>query len=574
MRLLHAAPVVLLAMAVLLSACAPASPGRAGGPQWIGAGAQAQESVRPKGSITIAWPLEPENLSPKFLTGGGVSDFAWLFNSFLTYYDDTGTSHPMITRQVPSRDNGDWVINPDGTMVTIYRLRPNARWHDGTPLTAYDFAFAFPIYTDPELPVALRAPENLMSKVEARDDHTLVITWREPFVRANALSYQEMSPLPRHLLEEKHRARQVNFVSGEEWTSAYIGTGPFRVERWTPGSGLIARAYPDWFLGAPKLETIDIRFVQDANVMLANLLAGEVDLINSPGVRANEAAVAREQWVARGEGYLKTWSTRLSLLEFQYRAVPGWQQVVTDVRVRQALTHAMDRQSMADTVARGLVPAAEMFVSPSDPLYAEADRAITKYPYDPNRAVGLLAEAGWRKGQRADLLSNAAGHTLDIDNWSSPGQQQTLTIVVDNWKSVGVNSSMYVVPAHRARDHAFVTSFPGANVTTRAVDPRYFTFTSRDLPTAENRFVGLNRGGFSDEEIERLYTLWTASFEEHQRRQANVGIQKRMSELAGYAPLHYLVEVILAKHRLKGPVGNYWGQSGITWNVFAWEVLE
>lgn len=85
---------------------------------------------------------------------------------------------------------------------------------------------------------------------------------------------------------------------------------------------------------------------------------------------------------------------------------------------------------------------------------------------------------------------------------------------------------------------------------------------------------GLNRGGFYNEEVERLYTVWTTSFEEHQRRQANIAIQRRMSELAAYAPLHYLVEVILAKHRLKGPVGNYWGQSGITWNVFEWEVLD
>ena len=118
------------------------------------------------------------------------------------------------------------------------------------------------------------------------------------------------------------------------------------------------------------------------------------------------------------------------------------------------------------------------------------------------------------------------------------------------------------------------TSFPGANVTTRALAPRYFTFTSRDMPTPENRFVGLNRGGFYDEEVERLYGIWTTSFEEQERREATVALQKRMSDLAAYAPLHYLVEVILAKHRLKGPIGNYGAQSGITWNVFEWEVTD
>ena len=65
---------------------------------------------------------------------------------------------------------GDWVVNPDGTMVTTYHLRDNARWHDGAPITAHDFAFAYEVYTDDSMPVGVRQPETLMSRVEAKDD--------------------------------------------------------------------------------------------------------------------------------------------------------------------------------------------------------------------------------------------------------------------------------------------------------------------------------------------------------------------------------------------------------------------
>jgi peptide/nickel transport system substrate-binding protein len=109
-------------------------------------------------------------------------------------------------------------------------------------------------------------------------------------------------PLPRHTLESRYRANKATFASGEEWNSAYVSTGPFKVERWTPGSSLVAAAHMDFPLGPPKLDRIEIRFITDSNSQLANLLSGEIDMINTPGARAREASIARDQWAATGEG--------------------------------------------------------------------------------------------------------------------------------------------------------------------------------------------------------------------------------------------------------------------------------
>jgi peptide/nickel transport system substrate-binding protein len=279
------------------------------------------------------------------MTGGsGVFDTFWTFNSFLTYYDIQGVPHPMLARDLPSQQNGGWEINPDGTMVTTYHLRDTARWHDGFPIVADDFVLAHEVYLDPLVPIASRQPDALMERVEATDSSTLVITWKQPFLRANVLGYRELSPIPRHLLEEKYRQNRAGFAVGDEWTSAYVGSGPYRVEQWIQGSQLIARAHGQWALGPPKIATLDIRFIPSASTQLANLLAGELDLIDSPSVGATEAATARDQWVARGEGYLRSWEARLNYVEFQYREVPGWQRAVTDPRVRRALSLAIDRE--------------------------------------------------------------------------------------------------------------------------------------------------------------------------------------------------------------------------------------
>lgn len=572
MQPLHIGRAVIIAAAALmvLAGCTPGQPGpTAGGDQLASA-----EAGKPRGTLRIAWGREPENLSPKFLGGSGNGEYQWTFTSTLTFRDLSGIPSPLLARVIPTQENGDWVIHPDGTMVTTYHLRPNALWHDGTPVTAGDFVFAHIVYLDRNLPITNPNPEPLMDRVEAPDDLTVVIYWKEPYSTANVLGIEQLVPLPGHILAEKYRANRTNFAFGEEWTTAYVGTGPYKVEKWTPGVGMTARAHTGWALGAPKIEVLDIRFIIDQNAQLVTMLAGEVDLINSPGIRAEEAAVAREQWGPNGPGYVKTWATRTSYVEFQFREVPRWQRAVTDVRVRQALLHAVDRDGMAETVNFGFEPAAHAFISRSDALFAEVDRAITKYPFDRGRATSLLAEAGWRRPPDGSLLTNAAGQSLDIELAATASQERHATIASDHWRTVGVNAQPAIIPAARARDGELRSSFTSAALNGRTIGPNNFVWTSGELPGPDNRWSGSNRGSFVDAEIDRLQRVRLTSINPREGGEATIALLRRTSELAGVAPLIYSVEAIIARNRLRGPVGNYVSQEGITWNIHEWEVAD
>ncbi|HEY3116897.1 MAG TPA: ABC transporter substrate-binding protein, partial [Chloroflexota bacterium] len=336
--------------------------------------------------------------------------------------------------------------------------------------------------------------------------------------------------------------------------------------------GIIARANLDWFLGPPKLDTLDIRFVPDHAALLSNLLSGAVDLVSSPGVRAPEAVVARDQWVSKGEGYLKTWATRLDFMEFQYRQVPGRTSALSDTRVRQALMQAIDRQSIVDTVDEGIGSTADAFVLPSDVLFPEIDGSIRKYPFDPQRAAALLAEAGFQRSGPSSLFAGPDGKTLDVEVMGSTGQAQEATIIANNWKVVGINSALNVLPAARERDREYRANFTGTQLNGRSISTENFHFVSAQLPRPETGYVELNRGSFSDLEIDRLQKIALTSLDARERTAATIAIPVRMSELAGYAPLHYQVEVFLAKNNVKGPIGNYGPQEGNSWNIFEWEV--
>jgi len=552
-----------LAALVLWPACAPAPP-----PATVDGGSSASTSTaaEPRGTLKMAWTREAETLSPKFLAGGGAGEYTWMFSSALVMRDFGNTPFPMLARELPTQENRGWVVNPDGSMVTTYQLREDARWHDGMPITAADYAFAYRVYTDPAMPVGVRHPESLMSSVEARDDHTLVISWREPFLGANALGYRQLHPLPSHLLAEKYRTNQEQFASGDEWTYRFVGSGPFKIEAWEPGAHIIARAHRE-FVTTPRIDRIEIRFISDPNTILANLLADEVDMVVLP---AAQAVVANDQWVSQGKGYLSTWSKGLQYLNFQFRDVPNRQRAMSDLRVRQALSHAIDRPALADVSTFGLGRAADAYVAPAEPFFEEVDRAVTKYPYDLSRAAALLAEAGWRRSGTTGPVANAAGESFDI---TVQGDQRAL-IIADSWKTAGLNATPFEVPNARARDNEFVNSFPGVQFQGNTISQEEISVVSSKLPTAELNWMGSNRGSFVDPEVDRLHNIILTSLNEGDRRQAIVAVHKRISELVPYQPLYYSAETALAKNNVKGPFGEAVGfQSGVTWNVWAWETI-
>jgi ABC-type transport system substrate-binding protein len=224
-------------------------------------------------------------------------------------------------------------------------------------------------------------------------------------------------------------------------------------------------------------------------------------------------------------------------------------------------------------VTEGLGVVADAYVIRSDPVYPEIDRAITKYPYDPGRASELLREAGWRR-DGSGLVTNDAGRTLDLAIMSTTVLGRSTTIIADYWKAVGANPTLQILSQAGERDREARVTFAATQLAQRGIAIDNFHFISSQVPTREAGYAESNRGSFRDPEVDRLHNLSVTTLNERARADAEIALHKRMSELAAYIPLHYSAEVLLARNKLKGPLGYYGPQLGVTWNVWEWEIAE
>jgi peptide/nickel transport system substrate-binding protein len=226
---------VLIATALtMLASCAPG--------QSPSSSPSGSEPAEPRTQV-LAHRYEVSTLAPKIAQNNGPTSTTRLFNATLSLIDDQGLPRPYLADALPRLHTDTWRVFPDGRMETIYALRDGLTWQDGTPLTADDFAFAYRVYSDPGLGVFSGTPQNVIAAVLASDPRTVVVQWRSPNPGAGNLTFEELDPLPAHLLETAFDDYTHGRVTGDDflgdpfWHYAYVGAGPYRLERWDPGSG-------------------------------------------------------------------------------------------------------------------------------------------------------------------------------------------------------------------------------------------------------------------------------------------------------------------------------------------------
>ncbi len=387
----------------------------------------------------------------------------------------------------------------EGEDSWVFELRPGVTWHDGTAFTADDVAFT--IQRAPNVP---NSPASYA--IYIRDIAETVV---EGPLR---IRFRTRGPAPglpallAQLLIVQRRAaegaRSTDFDSGK----AMVGTGPYRFLRSIPGDRITYAANPNHWAGPPAWTGVTVRPITNAGSRVAALLAGDLDLIDAVPP-ADRARLAREPQVRLAE----IESNQVIFLNIDHerdrtpfitdnagRPLDG--NPLRDLRVRRALSLAINRQALADRVMDGsAVPASQM--APAG-FYGFND-ALRPDPFDPAQARRLLAEAGFPQGFRL---------TLHGPNNRYINDEKVLQAVAQMYTRVGVTTTVEAMPLNvfftRAQRREFSLFLTGWGATTG--DPSVpLSIVIHTFDDAK-RLGNANRGRYSnpavDAAIERSMT--------------------------------------------------------------------
>jgi peptide/nickel transport system substrate-binding protein len=397
------------------------------------------------------------------------------------------------------------------------------------------------------------------------------------------LSFGDLDPLPAHLLEadfadyEQGRSSAERFLGDGFWTSEYVGAGPYRLDGWERGVQLTASGFAGHALGRPKLDRLAIRVTTDENTTLAGILAGgQYDYTTSATLRFEHLLVLKREWEAAGKGTVVAVPGPAIFLNLQQRPEYVGDPALLDLRVRRALAHTLDRQTLNAGVFDGFGAPTETIVPSSVPFYPELDRALTRYPFDPNRARQLMDEAGYTLDGDG-LFANQQGKRVRVDfaTQKSPEIERMLALQSDTWRRAGFDVYPQAVAPELFARLELRHTLPGLGY---SQGPSEASFTAAEIGSEANRWAGLNRTGWTHPEYERLWAAANGTLDSRQRGNDVAQMMALVSEyLPGY-PLYFALTIRARDGALQGPTdesesagfGTASKETTPYWNVQDW----
>ncbi len=523
----------------------------------------------------VAIRVEPTTLATRPLQTAGVGrDLPIrMFNGQMAMLDAQGASRPYLIEAIPQLNTDSWRLLPDGRMETTYKLRPNVLWQDGTPLASEDFVFGWRVYATPALGHSGLPPFNAMEEVVAPDSRTVLVRWKQAYPDVSFVaSFAEFPPLPRHILSEAHRPEQLEaFTNHPYWNRDYVGLGPYRLSQWEPGAFVEGTAVDSHAWGRAKIDRVRLNFANDPNAVLARIIAGDIHLSDGSSLGLAQAAVLRKDWVASGSGNVLLQPSQWLAAHFQHRPELADPKVILNPTFRKALAHAVDKTGFNETLYDGMGIPTDSLVAPTSIWGLAADRGAAKYPFDLRRTDQLVQELGYRKGGDGVYASATDGRlTFEVKTHAGKDNEAEVAVVAGAWRQAGFDTQEFVLPATQGQDPEKRATFAGAYTNGQnCCESAIVGFTSSSIPTAETRWSGPNRTGWSNAQYDRLADVFSKTLDATERESQVTELVRLHTENIESVSLFIRPSAWVHASSLRGlvlapPEGN------MSWNLHEW----
>jgi peptide/nickel transport system substrate-binding protein len=504
------------------------------------AGCAREPEIKYPNTITIGFLADAKRLLPLLASDSASGEISGHIFNGLTKYDK---NIKIIGDLAES-----WDISPDGLKITFH-LRKGVKWHDGVEFTSDDIIFTYKTVTNPNIPTPYSSIYGPVEKVEAIDKYTVKVTYKEPY--APALESWGMGIIPKHYLEGKD-------LTSPEINRNPIGTGPYKLKEWVTGQKIVLEAFDDYFEKRPNIDKFMARIIPDTATMFLELKFGGIDFMG--------LTPPQYKLQAQTEFFIKYFQKfRYPSFGYTYLGYNLLNPLFSDKRVRQAIAHAINKREIIAGVLMGY---GTPCTGPFPPESWAFNPDVKDYEYNPDKAIKLLSDAGWRKNAEELLEKDGKKFSFTVlVNQGNEARLKTAQIIKEQLKKIGIEMNIKVLE-WQAMLHEFIDKKRFEAVImgwALSRDPDiYDIWHSSKTKEGEFNFIS-----YKNEEVDRLLIQGRQTFDMEKRKKIYHRIHEILAEEQPYTFLYVPDALPVLHKRFKGvekaPIGIWY--DFIRWHV-------
>jgi peptide/nickel transport system substrate-binding protein len=374
----------------------------------------------PGGTMIDAMTGEPSGLIAMIAGESAASAIAGnLFNSLLKYDKNLDLTGELAQ---------SWEVSSNQRTITFH-LKPNLKWSDQRPLTSADVLFTWQKVTNDNTRTPYGSDFKLVSKAETPDAQTFRVTYAVPYAPALD-TWAGLHILPKHLLQDQD-------INNTAFARHPVGSHYYKLSDWKNGQYLKLSRNPYASQGQANIEHLLSRIIPDKAAQFLELSADNIDSMALNPIQYARIFPSRAD-LSKNIGLYKELGNSYSYMGFNLKRKP-----FDDVRVRQAINYAIDKQEIIDGVLLGL---GEPVASPYKPGTRWSNPSLKPYPYDPIKARALLREAGFADTNGDGILEkDGKPFSFEILTNQNKEREMTAVLIQRRLKEVGIEVNIRVL---------------------------------------------------------------------------------------------------------------------------------
>lgn len=500
------------------------------------------------GRLNLALLGNPTNLVPFLAAEQNALTITGLIYQSLLTYDRSLNLVPQLAER--------YTISPDHRTIT-FTLKPKLVFSDGTPLTSADVSASFHAITDARTRTPYAGDYHMVQRFETPDSRTIKVTYATPFAPALS-SWASLPVLPAKIVLETLTSDPSNTegFNATRLKTQPLGSGPYVLTRWVRGQSLLLTRNPR-STEAPNITELFYRILPDQNSQWLEFKAGNLDMLDLTPLAATR--LISDTWFTQNYKTYSTLSNSYTYLGFNLK-----NPLFADARVRQALSHAVNRQGLINAVLFGQGQPMTGLFKPGTWAH---NASLTVPTFNPALAKQLLAQAGWKDADGDGVLEkNGQPFRFTLaTNQGNDSRLKTAQVLQSLFADVGVQMDIRVQEwatflTNTLQPRAFAAVLMGWGLGAEP-DPYDIWHSSKTAP-AEFNIVS-----FNNPQADALMTEARTTFNQAQRKQALDALQALIAAEAPYLWLYAPFSNVAVTQRLQGLNP---GPAGLGWNLPQW----